>query len=239
MYMCDAICSIFSVDYLFLGKCLVSVQFPLPQSSIRWPVQGTGLIVKSHAFPGASHHTLALLPRLYWMFQREEILHIMNVCGAQLCSTCTYNCFVRNVYLLSPIPPLPPTCTCTSFSPSLSPSHMNCMYMYCTHNSPSSVLSPSSTHFEGAGGNGRPLRLSMSRQTSNSYSSLEQYAVSSSSIDSGNASMASSAGRLSTKKHKRGVCGEYEWCVFWDSRPCVCRISDSSAAVIWRYCNVE
>ena len=45
----------------------------------------------------------------------------------------------------------------------------------------------------------------MSRQTSNSYSSLEHYGVSLSSVDSGNASMVSSTSR-STKRHKRGVC---------------------------------
>ena len=68
----------------------------------------------------------------------------------------------------------------------------------------SSTLSPSSAYVDESGGEGRPHRLSMSRHTSNFYSSLEQYTVSTSSIDSGNVSMSSSGSR--SRRHKRGVC---------------------------------
>ena len=60
-----------------------------------------------------------------------------------------------------------------------------------------SMSSPSSAYVDGGGGEGRPHRLNMSRHSSNSYSSLEQYTVSVSSIDS--------SGSHVSRQHKRGV----------------------------------
>ena len=94
------------------------------------------------------------------------------------------------------------------YFPSLSSlSNVQCHVHLHTICSSTSVLSPNSAYSDGVGGEVRPHRLSMSRHTSNSYSSLEQYAVSTSSIDSGNVSMSSSGSR--SRRHKRGVLVAY------------------------------
>ena len=71
-----------------LGKCLVSVQFLPLQLLTRWPVTGTGLTVKNHAFLGVSHRTLVPLvqqhlPHRHWMCKRKQTVYGNVFCQRQ------------------------------------------------------------------------------------------------------------------------------------------------------------
>lgn len=235
-YMCDAICSIFSAHYLFLGKCLVSVQFPLPQSSIRWPVQGTGLIVKSHAFPGVSHHTLAPLvqlhqPHLYWMFQREEILHVMNVYGTQLCSTCIYINFVHNgdtgvIIVLFPPSHLP-------FFPRLSHYHIQtactCTVHIIVHHLCWVPVLPTLREQGAMVDLSGSVCLVKPPTHTPPWSNMQCHHPP---LIVGMLPWPVQQAASPLRNTNEGYVVNMIWCVIWESCHCVCRISDSSAAVI-------